>query len=59
MREGGGSVPSHVEQKTLKFEALLNALRVRETDWPAWSQDDGHRLAWDITAYTWRDVSVG
>ncbi len=56
MREGGGSVPSHVEQKTLKVEALLNALRIRETDWPAWSQDD--RLAWDIAEYRWHNVSV-
>ncbi len=61
MREVGGSIPSRVKQKTLKFEVLLLCLALSikklETDWPARSQDNG--LGWNITAYPWRGVSVG
>ncbi len=61
MREGGGSIPGRVKQKTLKCEVLLPCLELSikalETDWPARGQDNG--LGWDITAYLWRGVSVG
>ncbi len=61
MQEVGGSIPSHVKQKTLKFEVLLLCLvlsiKELEANWSAQSQDNG--LGRDITAYPWRGVSVG
>ncbi len=61
IREVGGSIPSRVKQKTLKFEVLLLCLALSikqlETNWPARSQDNG--LGWDITAYPGHGVSVG
>ncbi len=61
MPQVGGSIPGRVKQKMLKFEVLLLCLvlsiKELETDWPAQSQNNG--LGWDITAYPWRDVSVG
>ncbi len=58
MRDVGGSIPSRVKQKTLKFEVHLLCLALSiigvETDWTARSQYNG--LGWDITAYPWRGV---
>ncbi len=60
MREVVGSIPGRAEQKTLKCEVLLLCLALSsnelETDWVARRQDNG--LSWDITAFSWRVVSV-
>ena len=54
MRGFGGSIPSLVKQKKLKFEVRTKEL---DTDLSAQSQDNG--LRWNITAYPWSGVSVG